>query len=60
MTNSENEQLLPGHVHAAACENWLLLDDDRHFGETFPDVVSPSNRPEARPRPDRPRDALAR
>ncbi|MGB9954364.1 DEAD/DEAH box helicase [Haloarcula marismortui] len=40
VTNPENEQLLPSHVHAAACENWLSPDDDRHFGETFPDVVS--------------------
>ncbi|RLM36732.1 DEAD/DEAH box helicase [Haloarcula sp. Atlit-120R] len=40
VTNPENEQLLPSHVHSAACENWLSPDDDRHFGETFPDVVS--------------------
>ncbi|AJF26198.1 ATP-dependent helicase [Haloarcula sp. CBA1115] len=40
VTNPENEQLLPNHVHAAACENWLSPDDDRHFGETFPDVVA--------------------
>jgi DEAD/DEAH box helicase domain-containing protein len=40
VTNPENEQLLPAHVHAAACENWLSPEDDRHFGETFPDVVA--------------------
>lgn len=40
VTNPENEQLLPDHVHAAACENWLSPDDDRHFGERFPDVVA--------------------
>jgi DEAD/DEAH box helicase domain-containing protein len=40
VTNPENEQLLPDHVHAAACENWLSPSDDRHFGERFPDVVA--------------------
>ncbi|MFB6224743.1 MAG: DEAD/DEAH box helicase [Haloarcula sp.] len=39
VTNPENEQLLPNHVHAAACENWLSPHDDRHFGEGFPDIV---------------------
>ncbi|MFC7077199.1 DEAD/DEAH box helicase [Haloarcula halophila] len=40
VTNPENDHLLPDHVHAAARENWLSTDDDRHFGETFPDVVA--------------------
>ena len=40
VTNPENEQLLPDHVLAAAGENWLSPDDDRHFGATFPDVVA--------------------
>ncbi|WP_276272742.1 DEAD/DEAH box helicase [Haloarcula litorea] len=40
VTNPENEQLLPDHVRAAASENWLSPDDDRHFGPTFPDVVA--------------------
>ena len=40
VTNPENEQLLPDHVLAAAGENWLSADDDRHFGPTFPDVVA--------------------
>ena len=40
VTNPENEQLLPDHVLAAAGENWLSPDDDRHFGGTFPDVVA--------------------
>jgi DEAD/DEAH box helicase domain-containing protein len=40
VTNPENDQLLPDHVLAAASENWLSPDDDRHFGETFPDVVA--------------------
>ncbi|PSP79746.1 ATP-dependent helicase [Halobacteriales archaeon QS_1_68_20] len=35
-----NEQLLPDHVLSAARENWLSPDDDRHFGEAFPGVVS--------------------
>ncbi|WP_459192635.1 DEAD/DEAH box helicase [Halosimplex sp. J119] len=40
ISNPENENLLPGHVRAAARENWLRPDDDRHFGELFPDIVS--------------------
>ncbi|WP_277542117.1 DEAD/DEAH box helicase [Haloarcula laminariae] len=40
VTNPENDQLLPDHVLAAAGENWLSPDDDRHFGGTFPDVVA--------------------
>lgn len=40
VTNPENDQLLPDHVLAAAGENWLSADDDRHFGPTFPDVVA--------------------
>ena len=40
VTNSENDQLLPDHVLAAAGENWLSPDDDRHFGATFPEVVA--------------------
>jgi DEAD/DEAH box helicase domain-containing protein len=39
VTNPENDRLLPDHVLAAAGENWLSADDDRHFGDTFPDVV---------------------
>jgi DEAD/DEAH box helicase domain-containing protein len=35
-----NDQLLPDHVRAAARENWLAPDDDRFFGEQFPDVVA--------------------
>ncbi|MEF8883092.1 MAG: DEAD/DEAH box helicase [Halapricum sp.] len=40
IANPGNDHLLPDHVRAAARENWLKHDDDRHFGETFPDVVS--------------------
>jgi len=40
VTNPENDQLLPDHVLCASRENWLSPEDDRHFGETFPDVVS--------------------
>ncbi|WP_136688781.1 DEAD/DEAH box helicase [Halorhabdus amylolytica] len=39
LTNPGNDQILPDHVRSAARENWLSPDDDRHFGETFPDVV---------------------
>jgi len=34
-----NEEILPDHVVCAAGENWLARDDERHFGDTFPDVV---------------------
>ncbi len=40
VTNPENETILPDHVCAAARESWLSPDDDRHFGETFPDLVA--------------------
>ncbi|WP_436927464.1 DEAD/DEAH box helicase [Halosimplex amylolyticum] len=40
ISNPENEHLLPDHVRAAARENWLRPDDDRYFGEPFPDVVA--------------------
>jgi DEAD/DEAH box helicase domain-containing protein len=40
VSNPENDQLLPDHVRCAARENWLKPDDDRHFGESFPDLVA--------------------
>ena len=40
ISNPDNEQLLPGHVLAAARENWLNPDDGIHFGTRFPAVVS--------------------
>ncbi|KPN31424.1 putative ski2-type helicase [Halolamina pelagica] len=40
ISNPENDQLLPGHVASAAAENWLSRDDERHFGEPFPNVVA--------------------
>ncbi|WP_436930293.1 DEAD/DEAH box helicase [Halosimplex halobium] len=40
ISNPENEHLLPDHALAAARETWLRPDDDRHFGEPFPDVVA--------------------
>jgi len=40
VTNPANETILPDHVCAAARESWLKPDDDRHFGETFPALVS--------------------
>ena len=36
----ENGELLPDHVASAARENWLRTEDERHFGESFPDVVT--------------------
>ncbi|WP_327052051.1 DEAD/DEAH box helicase [Halomicrococcus gelatinilyticus] len=40
VVNPANDELLPDHVKSAARESWLSPDDERHFGETFPDVVS--------------------
>jgi DEAD/DEAH box helicase domain-containing protein len=40
LANPENDHLMPDHVRAAARENWLSPEDDRHFGPTFPDVVA--------------------
>ena len=40
MVDPENGELLPDHVACAADENWLSRGDERHFGPTFPDVVS--------------------
>jgi DEAD/DEAH box helicase domain-containing protein len=40
ISNPENAELLPDHLASAAAENWLSTDDERHFGERFPDVVS--------------------
>ncbi|MFB6308293.1 MAG: DEAD/DEAH box helicase [Haloarculaceae archaeon] len=40
VTNPENDRILPAHVCSAARETWLQPDDDRHFGPSFPDVVS--------------------
>ncbi|MFB6151029.1 MAG: DEAD/DEAH box helicase [Haloarculaceae archaeon] len=40
ISNPENRNLLDDHVLAAARETWLAPDDDRHFGEPFPDVVA--------------------
>jgi len=40
VTNPANDAIRPDHVAAAARESWLRPDDDRHFGETLPDVVA--------------------
>ena len=40
VADPENEQLLDDHLLSAATENWLLPDDDRHFGDTFESAVS--------------------
>ena len=40
ISDPENEQIMPDHVASAATENWLSRDDERHFGEPFPDVVA--------------------
>jgi len=40
VADPENEEILPDHVVSAAAENWLSRDDERHFGETFPDTVA--------------------
>ena len=38
--NPANDQLLPDHVLSAATESWLSPDDEHHFGEGFPALVS--------------------
>ena len=40
VSNPENEQLLPGHVAAAAQENWLSTADTEYFGDGLPNLVS--------------------
>ena len=40
VVDPRNEQLLPAHVASAARENWLAPDDERFFGDRFPDVVA--------------------
>jgi DEAD/DEAH box helicase domain-containing protein len=40
IVNPTNPELLPAHVRSAARENWLATDDETHFGEAFPDVVT--------------------
>jgi len=40
VTNPENEELLPDHVRCAARENWLSRDDERWFGDGFPDLLA--------------------
>ncbi|MFC4551841.1 MULTISPECIES: DEAD/DEAH box helicase [Halorussus] len=40
VVNPENEELLPAHVRSAAQETWLKPDDERYFGESFPDLVA--------------------
>jgi DEAD/DEAH box helicase domain-containing protein len=40
VSNPENDELLPDHVMCAARENWLSTDDERWFGEGFPDLLA--------------------
>ena len=40
VSNPYNSRLLPDHVRAAAAENWLSTDDERHFGPGFPGLVA--------------------
>ncbi|MFC6941863.1 DEAD/DEAH box helicase [Salinirubellus sp. GCM10025818] len=40
VSNPENDELLPDHVRCAARENWLSIDDERWFGEGFPDLLA--------------------
>jgi DEAD/DEAH box helicase domain-containing protein len=40
VADPENRELLPDHVASAAAENWLSVDDDAHFGASFPEVVA--------------------
>jgi len=40
VSDPENRELLPQHIASAAAENWLSVDDESHFGEAFPEIVS--------------------
>jgi len=40
ISNPENEHLMPDHVRSAARETWLRPEDERHFGDRFPDIVA--------------------
>jgi DEAD/DEAH box helicase domain-containing protein len=40
VVNPANDQLMPEHVCSAATEAWLKPDDNRHFGESFPEIVA--------------------
>jgi DEAD/DEAH box helicase domain-containing protein len=40
VVNPANDQLMPEHICGAATEAWLKPDDDRHFGESFPEIVT--------------------
>jgi DEAD/DEAH box helicase domain-containing protein len=40
VANPENDEIRPNHVRSAAQETWLHPDDDRHFGPSFPDLVT--------------------
>jgi len=40
VSNPENDELLPDHVRCAARENWLSAEDERWFGEEFPDLLA--------------------
>jgi DEAD/DEAH box helicase domain-containing protein len=38
--NPANEQLLPDHVVCAANEHYLSPDDEAHFGDALPDIIT--------------------
>lgn len=40
VSNPTNDSIRPGHIRAAAQENWLSAGDRRHFGEDFPALVA--------------------
>ena len=40
VVNPANDELLPDHVRSAAQETWLKADDERYFGEKFPELVA--------------------
>jgi len=40
VSDPENRELLPQHIASAAAENWLSVDDETHFGDSFPEIVS--------------------
>ena len=40
VSDPENRELLPDHIASAAAENWLSVDDEAYFGESFSEIVT--------------------
>ncbi len=40
VADPENRQLMPAHIASAAAENWLSVEDQPYFGESFSEIVT--------------------